>query len=541
MSAPLSAQPAAADRAEVSRNRVAQISLAIIAIVFGYLLIYHFHHQRQGKGHLGDFPTFYEAAQFAREHRDIYKAGNAATDQTYVYPPLIAFAYYPLTYLSMQSAARLMLFVTAGMLLGSLFLGGGAVLERLKMPREGETPARQKLIASRLTKRAALPPLPPGEGWGEGALEKTFEQRETRPQFPLTPTLSRGEREQEGGCAKSIAPSGRPGARLGGSPALPMRADSATLCAVVAFATLLGENEMRGVMTMIETDALMLLLFALAFWWLDRRPILAGLALGFAFNIKYLSIVALPYLVLRRRWKALAGMLLGCVGFALLPALELGWREDLRCLRVSMGGLLRWVGIAPEASGSIKVHDIADGLSVSITSGLARVLHPHGMSNAQVMALAAGVGVLALLVVAALYRINRLPLWVWPARDEQGRQPFRALVALEWVGLMTVAIAFSPDTNARHLVLAAFVNLLGAALLLAPRRGVSRTPSAIGLALILLAFIAPFAKQLRHIGFNHYVWSVPCWCLLIGYLLVLWTGLRYTARIGSQALSESRR
>ena len=97
---------------------------------------------------------------------------------------------------------------------------------------------------------------------------------------------------------------------------------------------------------------------------------------------------------------------LGCVGFALLPALQLGWREDLRCLRVSMGGLLRWVGVAPEASGSIKVHDIADGLSVSITSGLARVLHPHGMTNAQVMVVSPALDQVRLVEVVSKDRIE---------------------------------------------------------------------------------------------------------------------------------------
>lgn len=451
MSVPHAIDDSPRPRAAVSPRAVIWTSIAVICGVFGYLLIYHLHHERQGHGHLGDFPTFYQAAQFARDGRDIYKAGNAASDQTYVYPPLIAWAYMPLTRLPIQSAARIMLFATAAMLLGALFLAGGEILRRL----DGST--------------------------------------------------------AENGHA----------------------ANWAALLAVVAIATLLGENEMRGVMTMLETDSLMLLLFALAFRWLDRRPILAGLALGFAFNIKYLSIVALPYLVLRRRWNAVAGMLLGCVGFALLPAIHFGWREDLRCLRVSMGGLLRWVGIGPEASGSIKVHDIADGLSVSITSGLARILHPHGLGNAQVMLAAAGVGVASLVIVAILYAINRMPLWLWPARRAQAAQPFRGLVALEWVGLVTVAIAFSPDTNARHLVLAAFVNLLGAALIVLPRpAGVaSRLPAAVGLGLILLAFIAPFAKQLRHIGFNHYVWSIPCWALLIGYLLVLWTGLRFVGRM----------
>jgi hypothetical protein len=416
-------------------QRLIPFSIAAIAIVFGYLIVYHFHHQREGKHHFGDFPTFYVAAEYARDHKDIYTAGSSP-DQMYVYPPLIAVLYIPLTALSLADAARFMLFPTAAMLLGSLILGAGEILSRFG--------------------------------------NRTF----------------------------------------------------ALWCAVVAIASLLGENEMRGVMTMLETDSLMLLMFALAFWWLDRRPVLAGLALGLAFNIKYLSIVALPYLLLRRRWRAAAGTIIGCVAFALLPAIQLGWREDLRCLRVSMGGLLRWVGVAPESTGSIKVHDIGDGLSVSITSGLSRMMHPHGFSNAQVMVAAAAVGAIAVVVVAIFYRVNRFRLWLWPRRETQAEQPFRGLIALEWVGVVTLAIAFSPDTNARHLVLAALVNLLGASLVLLPRSGISRTPVVIGLALILLAFIAPFARQLRHMGFNHYVYSVPCWCLLVGYLMVLWVGLR---------------
>lgn len=438
-------QSAVTEGRERSANRTIGLSLAIIAIVFGYLTIYHLHHEREGRGHLGDFPTFYVAAEYARDHRDIYTAGSSA-DQMYVYPPLIAFLYMPLTHLSMRNAATAMLLPTAAMLLGSLILVGGRILDRLN------------------ARTAAL--------W----------------------------------------------------------------CGVVAVGSLLGENEMRGVMTMLETDSLMLLMFALAFWWLDRRPILSGLALGFAFNIKYLSIVALPYLILRRRWRAAAGMIGGCILFALLPALQLGWHEDIRCLRVSMGGLLRWIGFAPETIGSIKVHDIGDGLSISITSGLARMLRPHGFSNAQVMLAAAAVAIVAVLIALMFYRINNLPVWRWPGRAAQALQPFRALVAVEWVGIVTLAIAFSPDTNARHLVLAAFVNLLGASLILLPRRGVSRIPVAIGLILIVVAFTGPFAKQLRHIGFNHYVYSIPGWFLLIGYLAVLWAALRFIRTATDRAM-----
>jgi hypothetical protein len=435
MPAPISLDYSA-ERSVFSPRYALALSITILVAVFGYMLIYHIHHERRDHGHLGDFPTFYQAAQFAREHRDIYTAGHAETDQMYVYPPLIAFVYAPLTYLSLPTAAIVMLFITALELLGSLLLGSRVILERLALPN-------------------------------------------------------------------SVLP-------------------------VAALACLLSENEMRAVMTMLETDSLMLLLFALSLFWLDRRPTLAGLALAFAFNIKYLSIVALPYLILRRRWKAAAATIVGCIFFALLPALELGWHEDLRCLRVSMGGLLRWVGVTPEASHSITVHNIADGLSVSITSALARILGTHGFTNPQIMLAAAGVGVIALLIVASLYRACGFGLWKWPSAAAQLAQPFKGLVGLEWAGLVTIALAFSPNTNARHLVLAMLVNMTGAALLLACKNSVPRWPALVGLVLIFLGFTMPGAKFMRqHWHFNHYVYGIPCWSLLVGYLLILWIGLRW--------------
>jgi hypothetical protein len=471
-----------AERRISSPRYTAMLSLAILAGVFGYLLIYHIHHERRDRGHLGDFPTFYQAAQFAREHRDIYTAGHAESDQMYVYPPLIAFVYIPLTYLSLPNAAMVILFVTALELLASLLLGSRAMVARLS--EDKDVIALPSLAA---TRRGAL--------------------------------LHRGAEEH--------SPSGRGETTSRRNLLIP-----SSVLAVAALASLLSENELRAVMTMLETDSLMLLLFTLALFWLDRRPTLSGLALAFAFNIKYLSIVALPYLILRRRWKAASATVVGCAFFALLPALQLGWHEDLRCLRVSMGGLLRWVGVAPETSHSITVHNIADGLSVSITSALARVLGARGFTNPQIMAAAAGVGIAALLIVAMLYAACGFALWKFPPANKQRSQPFKGLIAMEWAGLVTVALAFSPNTNARHLVLAALVNVTGAALLLLPKPSVSRLPAVIGLALIVLGFTMPGAKFLRqHAGFNHYVYGVPCWCLLIGYLLILWVGLRYLVAV----------
>lgn len=289
--------------------------------------------------------------------------------------------------------------------------------------------------------------------------------------------------------------------------------------------TLLSENELRAVLTMLETDPIMLLMFTLALWYLDEKPVVSGLAMAFALNIKYLPIVALPLLLVRRRWTATIAMILGSIFFALAPALVMGWHEDLRCLRVSFGGLLRWVGVSPEASHLVKVHDIGDSLSISVSSMLARVLEPRGLTHSQILLVAAGVGAVCLAAVQGMYKSKKFPMWRWPAAQLQREFPFKSLLAMEWAGLITVALAFSPDTNTRHLVLAVLVNALGAAVVLKSGSGNYRLVAWAGMLLILLGFIMPFGTKGSAIHAFYFFYSIPGWSLLVGYLMILWSAL----------------
>jgi hypothetical protein len=276
---------------------------------------------------------------------------------------------------------------------------------------------------------------------------------------------------------------------------------------------------MRGEMTMLETNALILLMFVLALWWLDRRPTLAGLALAVVMNIKYLSIVALPYLLLRRRWRAAGSMVVGTVAFALLPATLLGWHENLRGLRIALGGISTWFGIAPPMLSdgrAIVVQPVAAKLSLSVMSFFARTSGPAHLRLA--MELTALTAIAALAIVWATYRKHGLPLWTWPAADRQGDHPYRGLVAIEWAGLIAVSLAFSPDTNPRHLVLAVLVNCLAMSVLFAPKHLKWRWPAIAGAALILFGLVMP----VRNWGpVFYYPYSVPGWTVLIGYLLIL--------------------
>jgi hypothetical protein len=259
-------------------------------------------------------------------------------------------------------------------------------------------------------------------------------------------------------------------------------------------------------------------MFTLALYWLDGRPTLAGLALAVIMNIKYLSIVALPYLLLRRRWRAAASMVIGTVVLALLPATLLGWHENLRGLRIALGGIITWFGAVPPTLSdgrSIAIQKLGANLSLSITSFFARRCGPeHTRLAIELTALTA---IAALAIVWGIYRKHRLPLWTWPAADRQRAHPYRGLVAVEWAGIIAVALAFSPDTNPRHLVLAVLVNCLAVSVLLSPRHLAWRWPVIAGIALILFGLVMP----VRSWGPTfYYPYGVPGWSLLIGFLLI---------------------
>lgn len=310
-----------------------------------------------------------------------------------------------------------------------------------------------------------------------------------------------------------------------------------SVAAIALLAGLLSENELRNQLQALETDVLMLLAFTLGLLWLDRRPAFSGAALAFALNIKYLPIIVLPYLLFRRRWRAAAALGVWTIIWGLLPALVLGWHRNAECLHTALGGLMGWVGKAPPppaGAQAAKVHGIADWLSISVTSAIARQLRYHGHPERFALVLAGLLGLMGMLLAWALYRWNRFPFWIWPKADAQRVWPFRGLVGLEWASLIVIALAFSPDTNPRHLVLALLVNVTASVLLLAPRPGVPRWPLAIGTGLMFLGFIMPLKGWVSpKFAHEYFRYGVASWGLLAMYVTLLWTALRYIRVAGA--------
>jgi hypothetical protein len=299
-----------------------------------------------------------------------------------------------------------------------------------------------------------------------------------------------------------------------------------TLGTVAMLALLLIEDKVKGDLQMLQTNSLVLLLFALGLYWLDRSPLLCGAALGMAFNIKYLSLVMLPYLLLRRRWATAGWFIAWAVALALLPALWSGWEANLSQLKTAYAGIGRLVGIAPASSAAAETHDLRAGFSLSVPSALARATKSDGTA----LVLTAGIALAWAATGAWVYRRRGLPVLAWPTAQRQRQQPYCAMVGIEYACLVAAALAFSPQTDSRHLVLILIPDAMAAAMLLharpALRRGTWLTLCA-GMLVLLAGLTLPPGNRHGRVFSASTTWLAaggPCWCLLVMTLTLIGSG-----------------
>lgn len=309
-----------------------------------------------------------------------------------------------------------------------------------------------------------------------------------------------------------------------------------TVVAVAVFS-----DKIRAELRMGQTNLLMLLGFVLALRWMDKRPWLAGLALGAAFNIKYLPIVLLPYFLLRRRWALAAWFVVGVVMFSLLPALSVGWETNLQYLSRAYAGLASLVGIAPQGAlpgagtafgggGAANVEDIRAPFNLSITCAIARRLPGD---NVGTLALAIGAAIALVPVVGAIvaYRLKRVPVLAWPGAATQREFPWRTLVLLEWGTIFTLVFAFSPQMNMRHMYmdLIVVVPAIAAAACAAGRQ----RALAIAAVAVTWAGLSLPPGGVKSLPFTADDWRMmggPAIALLIAQGLLLWCLLGWRAK-----------
>jgi Glycosyltransferase family 87 len=299
--------------------------------------------------------------------------------------------------------------------------------------------------------------------------------------------------------------------------------DLATLAAVGLLAILVCVDKLRTEMNMQQSNLLVLLSFGLGLLWLDRRPLLAGLVLGFAANIKYLTLITLPYLVLRRRWRAAGSLVVSTVAWAMLPAVYIGWTRNLEYLGKAIGGLGHLAG-GGQMDGSVaKVMDPSFGWSIPTSAAILFGADRHTLLSVGFIVLAA---VAFALVCWALFQRAGVPMLSGRGGLAESRQPLLAVVAIEWAGLVVVALAFGPQTNSPHLSVLLLPCIVAVAVVGLPDRGRPATPLILGLIFLAAGLCLPPGGS--HFGALIGVWRMvagPSWCALVMYSTMLLVGL----------------
>ncbi len=309
------------------------------------------------------------------------------------------------------------------------------------------------------------------------------------------------------------------------------RSDDLSIARTAVIAAILSATHIRSEFNMFETNVLMLFMFTLAMRWVDRRPALCGLALAVAFHVKYLPIVLIPYLLLRRRWAAVGWFFVACLVLAILPAVSMGWHANLTALSHAFAGIARLFGVTVDNATAANVIHGGDARSISVTSALIRI---PGLTSPWPLVIAALLGGLLAGITAAIYRKRGLPVFNWPDNTRQTISPWRGLLAVEWIAVMALMVVFSPFTNTRHLYLLVDLNVVAAVLFVATRGWLKVCVAGAAILSTLCTVLPPSGDHFEGMS-DAWRWiGGPAWCALLLCAVCLWLNARLQSRPSSQ-------
>jgi len=323
--------------------------------------------------------------------------------------------------------------------------------------------------------------------------------------------------------------SARVAARSFGLPAWTPGVVAAGALAVI----LLGET-WKSEFEWLNCDLLLILATVGALVLLERRPALAGGLLGAAAAIKYLPLLFLPYLIVRGRWRAAAGLAVGLGAALLLPAAYLGWDRNLAALGVAVRGLGGMSGVVDQAgaavaSGAARIEPVVAGYSMSVTSAAARVAEGAGLGRPWGLAIAGVVAAACTGLAWSLYHARGERFW----RRRPPDAVDGALTAVEWSGVVVAGLLFSPQTSHRHLNMLLPVVALACALALlgSPRRRGAILLVAGQVVLLVGATAVPGLPGLRRATELWSAYGGKAACVAGMYATVLWVGLDAAGRL----------
>jgi len=310
---------------------------------------------------------------------------------------------------------------------------------------------------------------------------------------------------------------------------------NAVIAAIAAGGFLLGVGEIKTELATSQTDTLVLISFVLALLWLDEWPMLCGLALGFSCNIKYQTLITLPYLLLTRRWKAAASTAVSSVGFALLPGLVVGFSRNLQYLRSAFHGLGHFAGFdIPGAASTVSLTWIR---SVSITSAIGRLLDCCGISSSYAFLLAPLVGLVCVALARQLYQRHGIAML--PPRPSilPGINSVKTLVAVEWTGLMVSWLVFGPEVSRRHMYVLLLMHVIAVTLLFRSK-GRERLLLIAGMLVCQVGLRIPSGPAFGPVANVFNAVGGPSWCLLLFYGALLNSDLTWLREVSGKPMPD---
>ncbi|MEO0631582.1 MAG: glycosyltransferase family 87 protein, partial [Planctomycetota bacterium] len=311
----------------------------------------------------------------------------------------------------------------------------------------------------------------------------------------------------------------------------------AVLC-VVAGGLVPAFDQMRWQLEQGQTDGLLLLAFALGLHWLDRRPLLAGLVTGLAANVKYLSLIVLPFAIVRKRIRLGIGVIAGAVAGLLLPAVVFGWERNSEFVKTSLGRLVHVVDAGPdlENTGGVNIHSLTWELNISMPAFAAKRVDQLGLPDIAVPLIAVGLAGMLVLIAWRMYAARGFRFWL----GERNTETRDRLGTLEWLGLIACAMAMSPQTTVRHMVLMTLIYQCAMVLAIV-RTGPGRAVPLVGVVVAFLGMtLPPGGGDTWSSEVALPVWrsaSGAMWCALVCFACVLWSGLGWVRE--AQNTSES--
>ena len=321
------------------------------------------------------------------------------------------------------------------------------------------------------------------------------------------------------------------------------RLDSATLPTLMLLSVVFFYPRIDAEFDQGQVDFLVLSGIIWSLMLVRRHPFLAGVLLGIVANVKYQTVIFVPYFLIRGWWSSAVGFVAGALAAALSGALVIGWATNLGYLGRAFSGLGNMMGMPPGEGNPPFILPVEWPESISLTSTFARWSDSAGFGDGGMLLMVVLAAAACLMLGVVIHRRSGMPLFRGrfgaAGRTADFVQP---LIALEWIGLLVAAISFAPQTKMRHLALLLILAMMGVLLLIVQRPAVPRLPLLTVMILVFLVLVLPppitdemhdLRKSLRSQG-------MPIWGLLALYFMILWTGLKWARTMdGGRGVSDS--